>query len=457
MPELYSFEENNHFFIKFFVLDATLNLNKWGVTEEAMKANLDTFIGKPFVVTPDADHPDGTPDTLLHNQEAYRAGTIIEVGYDTKTGKAFGIAEITDADAIERIKSGEISFVSPSIIYERAQTRYLMDGSKVIQAFEGAHVAGVKDPAFGMYKAQIKGKCSGEKATCERELALVQASKEDKIKTFSVDGKTFMIQAQSDECVERWIKELSDAHPEWERDQIIAVSFEKCRRGDGILKKGVPPYDASDMVDDSNIDQESLENITQVNMPGKDNKRCGSKPDMPCTEENASLKQKNASNKSMTKAQNEEEKKKEHQGNIEEEEKKKMDAMDEDEKKKEESMDEEEEKKDEAQDDEDEKKKENQEARLRELEIKLANKDKEPLVHQIVEAKVQLGYMKELGSEKASKDLYDLPLGMLKSMAADYARMAEASKSPKFPYEMVQASREGNSMDADKLLARLKR
>lgn len=444
MPELYSFEDNDHFFIKFFVLDATLNLNKWGVTEYAMKSNLDTFIGKPFVLTPDADHPSGTPDTLLQNQEEYRVGTIIEVGYDAKSGKAFGVAEITDRNAQDMIKSGEISFVSPSIIFEKAQTRYLIDGSKVIEAFEGAHVAGVKDPAFGMYKAQIKGKCSGEKATCEKELALVQASKEGQIRTFSSDGQTFMIQAQSDECVERWIKELSGQHDDWDRDQIIAVAFEKCRTGSG------------------NIDPQSLENITQVNMPAKPDKKCGSSPDMPCTEENASLKQKNAKSSLMTKAQNEEEKKKEEyqcdeeKDAMDEEEKKKMDAMDEEEKKKMDAQDEDEDKKEEGQDEE-EKKKDNQEARIRDLEVKLANKDKQPLVSQIVDAKIQLGYMKELGSEKASKTLYDLPLSMLKSMAADYARMAEATKSPKFPYEMVQASREGNSMDADKLLARLKR
>ncbi len=118
MPELYSFEDNNHFFIRFFLLDATLNLNQWGVTENALKANLDTFIGKPFVMTPAAGHPDAANgDELMKNQEAFRAGDIIEVGFDTVTMKAFGIAEVKDKEAIERIKSGEISFVSPSIVF----------------------------------------------------------------------------------------------------------------------------------------------------------------------------------------------------------------------------------------------------------------------------------------------------------------------------------------------------
>jgi len=36
----------------------------------------------------------------------------------------------------------------------------------------------------------------------------------------------------SNECVSKWISELSHAHPDWPRDQVIAVAFAKCRRGD---------------------------------------------------------------------------------------------------------------------------------------------------------------------------------------------------------------------------------
>lgn len=33
---------------------------------------------------------------------------------------------------------------------------------------------------------------------------------------------------EKDDCVSHWIKELSKAHPEWKRDQVVAVALKKC-------------------------------------------------------------------------------------------------------------------------------------------------------------------------------------------------------------------------------------
>ena len=41
MTGLIRFEDQDKFFIKFFLLDATLNLNKWGVTEKSLRDGLD--------------------------------------------------------------------------------------------------------------------------------------------------------------------------------------------------------------------------------------------------------------------------------------------------------------------------------------------------------------------------------------------------------------------------------
>jgi len=454
MPELFSFEENDRFFIKFFLLDASLNLNQWGVTENSLKANLDTFLGKPFVMTDDADHPEArTGDDLLVRQEHFRVGNIISVGFDQKTHKAFGVAEIKEDEAKERIKGGEISFVSPSIIFSNDDVHFQMDGTQIIHRWEGAHVAGVKDPAFGMYKAQIKGQCNGDEATCEKELAMVQASKADKILTFYTATQTLMVQASK--CVEDCIQSKSDEGIEID-DQALAICFSKC----GESKK-------------SNIDPQSLENITkidllkkkkavEVNEPGKPNKKCNIDPDLPCTmEENASLKHTTKNVKSMTKAQTEdEEKMKKMNDNAEDEEEKKEEGQVEDEERKEGEEHEDEKKEGEEHED---KKKEAEEhedkidARIKDLEIKLANKDKEPYVSQIVKAKVEMGQLKELGSAKASNELFDLPLSLLKSMAADYSKMSTITASPKLPYTTLYASRgSGGGHDMDKLLAKVK-
>ena len=78
---LIKFENEDKLFIKFFLLDASVNLNTWGVTRQAMLKGLKTFIGKPFVLTPDYGHPPAASgDDLLVQQEKYRDGDIIDVG-----------------------------------------------------------------------------------------------------------------------------------------------------------------------------------------------------------------------------------------------------------------------------------------------------------------------------------------------------------------------------------------
>ena len=94
---LIEFENQDKYFIKFFLLDATLNLNSWGVTQQSLEKNLQSFIGNPFVLTPEFNHPNAIDgDDLLVQQEAYRVGNIIMVGIENRTGKAYGVAEIFD-------------------------------------------------------------------------------------------------------------------------------------------------------------------------------------------------------------------------------------------------------------------------------------------------------------------------------------------------------------------------
>ncbi len=173
---LIEFENEDKYFVKFFLLDATLNLNHWGVTRESLEANLDTFIGKPFVLTPEFNHPEAVDgDNLLVEQEKFRVGDIIKVGIEPRTGKAYGVAEITNESAKDILKNGEVSFVSPSIVFNN-NDELDVQGNAIIESWEGAHVAAVKDPAYTVNKAQIKGKCSGSEGVCMSNLSKVEAS-----------------------------------------------------------------------------------------------------------------------------------------------------------------------------------------------------------------------------------------------------------------------------------------
>jgi hypothetical protein len=64
-----SFGNNDHFFIKTFLLSADTNVNRWGVTTESLQQNIGSFIGKPLVLTEDFAHPNLDDMNLSHAME----------------------------------------------------------------------------------------------------------------------------------------------------------------------------------------------------------------------------------------------------------------------------------------------------------------------------------------------------------------------------------------------------
>ncbi len=217
---------NNHFYVKFFLLDDSTSLNGWGVSRQALAQNMRTFIGKPFIIMPKFGHP--TPDNgdeMFAAQEPYRVGTIIETGVDRTTGKAWGVAEITDEKAKDLIKSGEIKFVSPSIVFHAQDMMTTVNG-EVINSFIGAHVAGVKDPAFGMTKAMIKGQCSGDNHTCRSQLMTVQASIEKSIS--SCGCMDVWRDADKSPCLQKCFHDKKKVGLDVTDPQNIAICMSEC-------------------------------------------------------------------------------------------------------------------------------------------------------------------------------------------------------------------------------------
>jgi hypothetical protein len=247
MTGLIKFEDQDKFFIKFFLLDATLNLNKWGVTEKSLRDGLDSFIGKPFVLTSDYDHPNAeNGDDLMIQQEKYRVGNIIMVGLEERSGKAYGVAEITNKEAIDVLKGGAVNFVSPSIVFNNSD-EVDINGNAIIESWEGAHVAGVAEPAYTIEKAQIKGKCSGDKETCLNTLNKVEASRSSCGKYTEVRMADRRIIGKASQCVEDCIRKKREHGKEID-DQALAICYSECDEAKG------------------NIDQESLENITKIDL-----------------------------------------------------------------------------------------------------------------------------------------------------------------------------------------------
>lgn len=180
-----NFKGNTGYFIKTFFADSTFNLNRWGVTKEALARDMKTALEKrfpggktaPFIVMDNFGHPNPDPsagEEMVTMQERWRVGDTIDAGYDDASGRAWVIAQIFDPIAIKMFQDNLINFISPSL--RALEEMQLSNGNVVITKFKVNHTAGVKKPAFGNLKAQIRGRCTGDPKTCLAHLANVQAS-----------------------------------------------------------------------------------------------------------------------------------------------------------------------------------------------------------------------------------------------------------------------------------------
>jgi len=165
-------QSEDKLFVKAFLLDDSVNLNNWGVDPASIEHNINTFIGKPMVLTEKFDHPvvdDMSYGHALQYQDIYRIGTIIDIIKMSDKQKIspygnsyYAIIEITNDAAKKAFQTGDLPlYVSPAI----AQMELGEDPEK-LQAWLALHLAVVDDPAYTVKKAMITGQCSGDQATC---------------------------------------------------------------------------------------------------------------------------------------------------------------------------------------------------------------------------------------------------------------------------------------------------
>lgn len=172
------YEEGGRYYIKAFLLDASENINRWGVKPSSLQQHISSFIGKPLVLTHDFKHPmppdfdkvantyyddDDNPQNVvkvddivehwLAYQEDFRIGNIIDI---TQKGDVYyAIIELTDPQAKEAFRNNDVPlFVSPAIAqldpYENASS---------ITNWTGVHLAIVDNPAYTIKKALVTGQC----------------------------------------------------------------------------------------------------------------------------------------------------------------------------------------------------------------------------------------------------------------------------------------------------------
>jgi|GEM_PF-1279335 len=221
------FTSNSRFFIKSFLIDDSINANHWGVSRDAIIKNIRSAIGKPFIIDFNTfSHPKAESiEQLLKEQEKYRVGTIIDVNYNN--GYAWFIAEIFDARAIKAIRDGIVRFVSPSIIVDEKDIVRDQDGNEIVKSFVVAHVAGVKDPAFGINKAMITAQCHGTAYTCLSILR--RASKENSNNDKEITNHNN--KGSINRCVRECLHEKKRTNIDIDK-QSIAICLNECSKSD---------------------------------------------------------------------------------------------------------------------------------------------------------------------------------------------------------------------------------
>ena len=245
------------FFIKKFLINDKLNLNKWGVTWDAIQKDMYNFIGKPVVLTPKRDHP------KVYEQETFKVGEIIDVGIDEMLHSAWQVSQITDKKAQKLIRQKKVKFGSPTVLVYSPETVEKKNiGTNIeetwLHRFIPAHDGLIGEPAYGRMIDFIPAICDGDGPACALKLSEVSADvnsdntdqltivpfvkstmkKKFKAETFN-EIVGYIRQADESKlnsCVERKIKILAEEHPKWDNDQVVAVAFSYCREKSGELE-----------------------------------------------------------------------------------------------------------------------------------------------------------------------------------------------------------------------------
>jgi hypothetical protein len=170
-------DTKDHFYVRAFLIDPSLNINKWAVTEESIPRHINTFIGKPLVLTDNYDHPGAELESLNHwleYQKSFKVGEIIDIvprkNPDTGSTAYHAVIEITNDDVKADIRNNSLPlYVSPAIAQPVDAHMASMEGD-LISEWTGIHLAIVDQPAFGIKRAVISDTCAGNKEGCLLQL-----------------------------------------------------------------------------------------------------------------------------------------------------------------------------------------------------------------------------------------------------------------------------------------------
>lgn len=183
-------QEESKFHAYFLIKGEEINGNEWGVPDESIPKNIQTFEGRPFLVTAD-EFVENSPyknrwmhpninhfknympelvagmnaeefDDVLQFQDKWKVGDIRKVLYDSTDDYWKALVEPLPQYEDKKFPP----FCSPAIMKD-----YLFENDKKIMYWQGVHLAGLKDkPAYGS-QAIYEGTCNGPLGKCIREFS----------------------------------------------------------------------------------------------------------------------------------------------------------------------------------------------------------------------------------------------------------------------------------------------
>ena len=231
------FEGQKGQFLKVFGISDKRNKNGWRAVWEGIKKHVDTFKEKPgieFVKCDedgcDLDHTEAqTEEMSLQIQEPYRVVTTVGTQLDEKTHTAYLIDKVNDPNFFEKVKSGEIKYVSPSIWPKSGGYEIvgqMENGQPMIDVWEWSalHHAFVNKPAFGD-DAKITATCEG--IDCPVKLLT------------AAEQKVQLTADALQDCVSKKVKEWGE-NPD---EQKLAIFYSECRKNlSGIVDQQSMPH-----------------------------------------------------------------------------------------------------------------------------------------------------------------------------------------------------------------------
>jgi len=197
--------------LKTFFINDKINVNQWKATWEGLKEDAKELPGVPLVLQEDLQHPKFTV------QELFDRGTIFDYDIDEENHQIIVYVRITDKSIVERIKSGELEYVSPAVIPRGSETLRKVGDVEVLDRTLPLHLAIVGDPAYGKKDAKMTHLCSGDGKECYHRLKMMTASA--------------AIFAADEDCVSKKIQIIKREKPSISNEQAAAIAYSMCKKG----------------------------------------------------------------------------------------------------------------------------------------------------------------------------------------------------------------------------------